>query len=499
MEQSEPRILLIEPPFYRLFKNTYSLERYPLSLGYLAESIRNKTNWNVMVYNSDFHPKSETMKNSYLTSTGFEHYLNNLKDVSGKVWKEIKSIVAEYKPAVVGISCKSQNFTSACVTAKIIKELNKQITIIVGGPHPSMVGAEVLNCSYIDVCVRGEGENTVVELLNAIGAQRGYDTIQGILYKNDGHVVENALRSYIGDLDSLPFPYEHAPEVLKDYNQYPLKSFGSVFAVRGCPYNCFFCGSRKVWSREVRFRSPEHVVREIQGLQKMGLKSIYFEDDIFGVNKKYINDLCKAFITHCPELKWGCELHVKLVDEETISLMKRAGCYLIVVGIESGNNDILKKMRKNFTIDEALSACKIIKKHGIDLGAFFMIGFPQETEATLDDTVRAMRKTKCDLLYYSVFTPYPATEAFQFCKEKGLIGDDYDVSLYNHQSSANYFCMNIVPERFRVRASRIEKMVDRKNSLKRVRRVFSLKTLWKMQELGIGNSIKRGINIFFGK
>lgn len=493
------RILLIEPPYYRLFKDKYSLERYPLSLGYLAGTIRNKTNWNIMVYNADFFPQSEAVKNSYLASTGFEHYLHNLKNVSGKVWQEIKTTVSEYKPTVVGISSKSQNFVSACIVAKIIKELNKQIIVIVGGPHPSMVGSEVLNYPDIDVCVRGEGEKTIVELLNAIGAQTGYDTIQGILYRKDGQVIENAPRAYMSDLDSLCFPHEHAHEVLKDYDQYPLTAFRSIFAIRGCPYNCFFCGSHKVWSRKARFRSPEHVVREIKGLQKMGLKSVYFEDDTFGINKKYIYDLCNALITHCPELKWGCEIHVKLVDEKTISLMKKAGCYLIIVGIESGNNGILKEMRKNITIDEALSACKIIKKHGIDLAAFFMIGFPQETEATLDDTVKAMRKTKCDLLQYSIFTPYPATEAFQFCKEKGLIGGDYDVSLYNHQSPENCFCMNIAPERFRARASKIEKMVDRKNSLNRVRRVFSLKTLWRMKELGIGKSIKKGINIFFGK
>ena len=243
----------------------------------------------------------------------------------------------------------------------------------------------------------------------------------------------------------------------------------------------FFFGSRKIWSRKVRFRPPENVVREIKGLRKKGLRIVHFDDDTFGINRRYITNLCNALITHCPGLKWSCELHVKLVDEQTISLMKAAGCVSIQIGIESGNNEILKKMRKNITIEEALLACKIIKKHGIELHAFFIVGFPQETENTLNDTVVAMKKIKCNTLIYSIFTPYPGTEAFEFCKENGLIDDNYDISLYNHKSPANCFCINITPERFRMLVSKIEKMVDRKNSLNRIKKVFSLNTFWRIK------------------
>lgn len=499
MKQNQHRILLIEPPFYRLFKDTYSLDRYPLSLGYLTETIRKETNWSVMVYNADFYPQSESFKLRYLAGTGFDNYLNNLKDLSGEVWTEIRTTIAEYKPTVVGISAKSQNFASGHIVAKLVKEISKQTVVIMGGPHPSMVGADLLNYPEIDLCVKGEGENTIVELLDAIESEKKFDSIQGIVYRKDGRVIENSPRKFINDLDSLCFPHESAPEVLKDYDHYPLTAFNNIFAIRGCPYKCSFCGSHKIWSRKVRFRSPENVIKEIKSLQKKGIRSVNFDDDTFGITKQYINDLCNALITHCPGLKWGCEFHVKMVDEQTISLMKTAGCYAIQIGIESGNNEILKKMRKNITIEEALSACKIIKKHGVDLHAFFMIGFPQETEDTLNDTIIAMKKIKCDSLIYSIFTPYPATEVFEFCKENGLIKDDYDVSLYNHQSPANCFCINITPLRFRMLASKIEKMIDRKNSLNRIKRVFSLNILWRIQELGINKSLKKGIRIFLGK
>ncbi len=502
MKRKHYRILLVEPPFYRLFKDTYSLDRYPLSLAYLAGMIKRETNWSVMVYNADFSPQSETIKVSYLASTGFDNYLNNLRDLSGSVWRVIKSTISEFNPDVVGISAKSQNFASACIVAKLAKEINKQIIVIVGGPHPSMVGSEVLKCPDIDVGVKGEGENTIVELLNAIETKNEFDGIQGIIYRKNGQIFENPPREFIKDLDSLPFPHETAPEVLKDYDQYPLTAFRNIFATRGCPYNCFFCGSRKIWGRKVRFRSPENIIKEIKGLQKKGLRSIHFDDDIFGINKQYINFLCTALIKYCQGLNWSCEFHVKLVDEQTISLMHAAGCYLIQIGIESGNNEILKKMRKNFTIEEAISACKIIKKHGIELQAFFIIGFPQETEDTLNDSVAAMKKIQSDLLTYSIFTPYPGTEAFEFCREIGLIDEDYDISLYNHQSPVNCFCINITPARFRTLVSKIEKMVDRKNSLNSIKQVFfrnPFSIFSRMQELGIGKSLKAGIRILLGK
>ncbi len=422
-----------------------------------------------------------------------------MRDPSGKIWQEVKSTIVEYQPDIVGISANSPMFASACVVAKIIKEIQREIVVILGGPHVSMLGKEALNCQDIDIGIKGEGEYTVVELLDAFEHGKKLNNIQGIIYRENGKIVENSSRAFIQDLDSLCYPHENAPDVLKDYKKYPPKAFKNILATRGCSYNCFFCGSRELWSRKVRFRSPENVIQEIQNLQKRGIRSFRFEDDTFGMNKKYLNDLCNALILHCPGITWVCELHVNLVDEETISLMKKAGCYTIQLGIESGNNEILKKMRKNMTIEEAYEAAQIIKKYEIELEGFIMIGFPYETEETLDDTIEAIKKFKCDEIIYSIFTPYPGTEAFQFCKEKGLIGDDYDISIHNHQSPANCFCMNFYPERFRISASKIEKMIDRKNRLNRIRKLFSRNTLIRIQEWGTRKGFKKGIELFLGK
>lgn len=495
MTRYQNRILLVEPPFYRLYKNNFSHSRYPLSLGYLAGVIKEKTKWEVMTYNPDFIADNEGSSFSYVMGSGFENYINGLKDFSRPVWKEVKSTISAFKPTIVGISAKSQNFISACIIAKFAKEFSKDSLVIVGGPHPSMVGSEVLMSPDIDVCVKGEGENTIVELLEAINSQSSFKDIQGIIYRKNGEIIENPPREFIKDLDSLPFPHESAPEVLKDYDQYPKTAFKHIFSTRGCPYNCFYCGSRKIWSRKVRFRSPENVVREIKGLQNIGLKSVNFEDDTFGVTKQHIKDLCHAIKKDCSGLKWSCEIPVRLVDEDVISTMRRSGCYSIHIGVESGNNNMLKKIRKDITIDEAFSAAKIIKKYGIELNTFFMAGFPEETEETLNDTMKAIEMIKSDQVVYSIFTPYPGTEAFEFCKENGLIDDYYNVSLYNHSSPANCFCMNMDRKRFRVLASQIEKAVVRKNKHNLIRRIFSLNTFWRIQELGIVDSFKTFMNV----
>ena len=337
-------------------------------------------------------------------------------------------------------------------------------------------------------------------LLSAVDAQREFSDIPGIVYRKDGQIIENLPREFIEDLDTLCFPHEHANEVLKDYDQYPLPAFQYIFAARGCPYNCFFCGSRKIWSRKVRFRSIESVIGEIKSLQEKGLKSVSFADDTFGVTKQRINDLCDAIAKHCPKLRWSCEMPVKLVDEQTISVMKSAGCYAIRIGVESGNNEILRQINKNITIEEAFAACKLINRHDIELMTFFILGFPHDTEETLNDTIRAMKKIKSNKVILSIYTPYPGTEAFEFCREKGLVDDDYDVSLYNHQSPANCFCGNIDPEKFRTLVRKAAKMVDRKKVLYRAKSIFSpKKTLWKVRQLGIRKSLKKGLSIFRSK
>jgi len=464
-----PKILLIEPPFYRLFKDTYALVKYPLSLGSLAAVVQTQTSWDVRVYNPDFAPASDPFEVTYFKDQGFRQYLNNLHDVSGNIWREVRAVISDYEPTVVGISAKSANFASAVRVARIVKELSPQTWVMMGGPHPTTARESVLDIAEIDMAVIGEGERTLVEVLSAIETGTEFDRVAGIIYRNGTGIVTTPSRPFITDIDSLPFPGEVAGDVLQDYADYPLRAFSGIFATRGCPFNCLFCGSKNIWGRKPRFRSPENVAAEILLLREMGVEHIHFEDDTFGVTPSYLQAVCDVIRRQCSGISWSCELHVRLVSEKNIALMKAAGCRMIQLGFESGNDDILKAIRKGFTVSEALRACRIIERQGIELQTFFMGGFPQETEASLTDTLHVIESLVCHKVIYSIFTPYPGTEAFDLCLKMELIPDRYDPSIYNHQSPQNHFCRELSAKRFREISSRIESLVVGKNRLGRNR------------------------------
>lgn len=328
---------------------------------------------------------------------------------------------------------------------------------------------KVLDCPQIDMAVMGEGEATLVELLCALDSGQETFEVRGLVCRGGKSRPAAARREPIIDLDGLGFPVLPAPEVLKDYGRYPPEAFRSVLATRGCPNNCFFCGSRDLWGRRVRFRSPQNVVREIRTLQARGVHRIHFEDDTFGVHASYLRALCEEITTECPGIQWSCETHVNLASDENLAFMKASGCVCIQLGIESGNNRILREIRKGYTIEEALEACERVRKCGIELETFFMLGFPQETEETLRDTLKAIETVDCRKVIYSIFTPYPGTEAFEFCNTQGLIPVGYDPLLHHHQSPENHFCANIPPVRFRHLASQVEQAVDEKNRRQRER------------------------------
>ena len=239
--------------------------------------------------------------------------------------------------------------------------------------------------------------------------------------------------------------------------------WGRVMASRGCPFNCFFCGSRAIWGPRVRRRNPEAVADELIGLQKSGVNLVHFEDDTFGVDHNYLKKLTETMMNRVPGLEWSCETHVSLATGENVSAMKNAGCRTIQLGLESGSNRILKAMGKGFDINRALRACEDVKNRGLRLETFFMAGFPGETEDTLAETLEAIEKIPADKVIFSLFTPYPGTRAFRLCQSLGLIGPDYDPSLHYHQSPLNCFCPDLKLDRFRSLAGEIEEKAASKN------------------------------------
>lgn len=492
MVSKERKILLIEPPFYRLHNIDASLNKFPLSLGYLSGIIRlKKPEWKVKIYNSDFSSHDVSLSYGYIAKQGFDNYLRALHEDDSLIWKEIETKIRIVSPSVVGITVKSQNYASACIIAKIVKVINKDILVIFGGPHPSLIKGELLNNLQVDIGVLGEGEETIIEILECFENRRPFYSVRGIVCRKGNDIVENPLREPITDLDSLPFPITCAQECLIDFDKYPLQAFKYIFALRGCPFDCTFCGSRYIWGRKVRFRSVSNIIAEMQEIQKKGVCYVHFDDDTWGVKGEFIKDLCSAISKERLRLNWSCEIHVKLISNEIVELMKSAGCRSIMIGVESGSNEMLKLIRKNITIEEAFIAAEIIKTHKIYLQTFFMVGFPQETIETLNDTISAITSIPTDSVIYSVFTPYFGTEIFNYCTQRGIIPYDFDVSLYNHNSPRNYFCPNIPEDIFKEKIRELERKLDKLNKLKKLKMYFSMEGLLKLKQKGIKQTLSR--------
>ena len=471
--KNNKRLMLIEPPFYRLYHDQYSLVKYPLGLGYLSGAVIKNTNWSVQTYNADFNVRKKVFdpENDYIAGVGFKRYLSSLKDYSLPIWKEVKNSIEDYNPSVVGISAKTQNFVSASMVAKIAKEINPDIKVIVGGVHPTMNGSKVLNCEDIDLLSISEGENTIVALLHALEKNTELNSVNGIVFKDGDKIINTKPQSYVENLDLLDFPLTHAQKVLKDFDKYPKEAFGYIFASRGCPYACTFCESKSMWTRKVRYRSPENVVAELKQMYEFGIKKVNFDDDTFGVSKKNIKAINDLMHDKLSNMTYTCETVVQLAkDENVVKDMKRGGCTAAFVGIESGNNEMLKKIKKTQTTEECIQAVKNLRKHGIESHAFIMVGFPDETEETFKQTMDFIPKLKPDGVIFSIFTPYPGSDIYNECKDKGIIEGEFDLVLYNHQSPLNCFTKNIPKERFYELRKKAFEFVDNYNKKAKFRR-----------------------------
>ena len=491
------KLMLIEPPFYRLYHDQYCLVKYPLALGYLSGSVIKNTNWDVQTYNADFNTTKKIFvpENDYISGKGFKRYLSSIKDFSLPIWDEVKKSISEYNPSVVGISAKTQNFISASIVAKITKEINPNIMVIAGGVHSTMNGSKVLDCKDIDFLSIGEGENTIVELLLALEKNKDLNSVDGIVFREKNKIIRTKPRSYVENLDSLDFPITNAPRILKDFEKYPKEAFGYVFASRGCPYACTFCESKSMWTRKVRYRSPENIVAELKEMKKLGINKVNFDDDTFGVSKKNIKAMNDLMHSEIPDMTYTCETVVQLAkDENVVKDMKKGGCTATFVGIESGNNEILKKIKKTQTTVECIQAMDNLRKHGIESHAFIMVGFPDETEETFKQTMDFIPQLKPDGVIFSIFTPYPGSDIYDECKEKGIIKGDFDLALYNHQSPLNCFTKNISKERFYELREEAFKFVDKYNSKAKFRRGIA-----SLRNRGVKATWKRVFSHFYSK
>lgn len=410
------RILLVNPPWQRFFMG--SVSNHPISLAYIASYFRCNSPENIIeIYNADYSYRVNFIFNFCTYAKGHEIYIKKLYDFSNMIWKEVRETIKAYNPDIVGISSMTASYVSALNVAKIVKNINPKIKVVMGGRHPSALPEIVIKNEEVDYVVIGEGEKTFLELISNLDSPQ---KVEGVVYKNaKGDIFFTEKREFI-DINSLPLPIFES-KITKYYyesvaeNYDPVHAWGIVGA-RGCPFNCIYCASENV----VRYRSPQNIINEIREVKKRyKINEVSFEDDSFSLNRKRTIELCNALQTE--NISWRCNTRVDLIDEELIKKMKLCGCNYVNIGIESGSPNTLAKIQKNITYDKVYDAITMLKKNGLPVMGYFMIGFPWETENDMYLTVNLIKRLPLNNHQVNIATPLPGTQLFQSLVDTGQI------------------------------------------------------------------------------
>ncbi len=349
-------------------------------------------------------------------------------DTEGLDLEKLGKLALGYQPQVIGISTLTPTFKKARQTARCLKKLLPQVPIIFGGPHLASFPKISLEFPEIDYGVIDEGEITICELLDALEQNKSVDQVKGVVYRKEGKIIQTKPRELIQDLDSIEFPAWHLLPMDKYWQTISReKKFATMISSRGCPFNCLFCDPEGRLGKKFRGRSSDNIVKEIELLyNNYGIKEIVFYDDTFTFDRQRIVDFSKLMIEKKLPVIWECRTRVDRVDEELLKIMKKAGCYRIRYGVESGNEKILQVLRKGITKEQVRKAFSFSKRYKIETFAYFMIGSPQEDKETIQDTINFVLELDPDFVIFSTTLVFnKGNDLFKWAAQKGYIANDY--------------------------------------------------------------------------
>ena len=373
---------------------------------------------------------------------------------------DILATAKNYKPDIIGISIYTSFARRAYKLLNILSSL--QIPVVVGGPHPTAIPEEPFNFGSSFV-VRGEGEETFYELIEHLRGKRLIDSIRGLSYLAGHKIIHNEPRALIEDIDNISLPAKELFNRENYVGRMWAHPFGGVLTSRGCPGKCIYC-SNEVMGRRYRFRQPSMVIEEIKFLKdKYGIKRFTFVDDTFTANKERIVATCHLILKEKLDIQWSCYSRVNFVDPNLLSLMKEAGCILIDYGIEHGDDNSLKMLRKGITLDIVKKALSWTKEAGIRYSTNYILGFPWETIQSINRTLQhALEFHDCGFQSGPI-VPYPGTEFYEtykheygledwWLKRDGIRGQDIKLIAEGHKF-AEFAFFRLDPQK--------EKMIER--------------------------------------
>lgn len=359
--------------------------------------------------------------------------------------QEVLSQVKRFKPDFVGISVTMQSYKSACQHVKELKNVLPKCKFVFGGPIVTFESEKIMKeFSILDFCVRGEGEETMVDLVKTIMAKKSPKYVLGLTWRHHHQIVKNPERPLIANLDKLPSPAWHLLPMKEYRGTTDLgggQPFATMIATRGCIYHCRFCAATIMW-RGQRRRRLENVLNEMGNLaEQYCIRYLHFPDDLLLANKAYAKEFCQGIIKRgLNKIQWSCNGRVNLMDQELLENLKKAGCVCIYYGIESGSQKILDAIDKGVTLAKIVKAVKLTHQAGIRVSGSLLIGYPGETKKTIEQTLRFAIKLNLDYASFHLVVPYPGTPLYDQCQKNGwLLSDnweDYVLDVYGepHQS-----------------------------------------------------------------
>jgi radical SAM superfamily enzyme YgiQ (UPF0313 family) len=328
----------------------------------------------------------------------------------------------------VGISCQTALVYSSLELASMIKKIRPGTFIVAGGVHPSIRPLDLLYNGDIDIVVRGEGEETFAEIVKRWLANIPVDNVAGTsLIAPGGGVRNNPKRPLAKDIDVYPMPALDLVPLDKYRISPDLRTgdrFGMVLTARGCPYDCIFCANKLLTERTYRARSVKSVIDEIEYyLKTTGVTQLMIIDDNFTVNRKRTIELCEEFIRrgYPDKFNWWAEARVDCLDQELLNIMKKAGCSILSLGLESGNQRLLDLIKKNITLEKTKEAVKMIKRSGIKSRASFILGLPTETKQETINTIKFAYGLPIDQVRFAIATPFPGTVLWDIAVKEGRV------------------------------------------------------------------------------
>ena len=331
--------------------------------------------------------------------------------------------IEKKSPKILMISILTTTYDSVIKLSNKLKEKNPSLKIIVGGPHLATYPESTMKNKCFDVGVVGEAEYITLELVQHILKEENFQSMKGIVYLANDALVKNPPGDIIQDLDELPIPAYHLLPSMDLYHPqihtYKYQPVVPMITSRGCPYRCIFC-DQGVFGKRFRYISGKKVVDQMEELQKRyGIREVTFYDDVFTLNKERIYEMCDEIEKRKLKIAWNCSSRADHLDKNLLKRMKEAGCWMIGMGIESGNQEILDFIKKDVKLEKIREVTDWAHEAGIKIKAFFQIGHPKETEQTMEDTINFAKSLKIYSADFTISTPFKGTELYEIAKDYG--------------------------------------------------------------------------------